>query len=217
MYRELMTVLKAFYTAAKAIQEHLKRADTERQQLALLTAQHCFAGLAETGRQLLELAGPKPLEKLANLSGDGLRDFSTVAQKLITHQRLRLDKLHGLVQDQQVIDLFDMSLRREIAEAIGDKEEGLYSIGAGLLFYCVFFRPSPESSAPQDLEQTAEIICATYPEIERGVISVPDAVEALDALTAMAQRYGEVLRLIVPVDRFMPLSKEAAKLAMVDG
>ena len=217
MYQALIAVLKVFYASATAIQEHRKRADTKRQHLALLTAQYCFAGFAETGRQPLDLAGPTPFDKITRLSADELRDFHAQVQRRISLQQARLGKLHGLVQDQEVIEIFDMSLRRQITEAMGDKEEGLYSIGAGMLYYFMFFKPSPDSDSPQDLEQTVELISAMYPEIERGIIAVSDAVEALDSLTAAAQRYGEVLRLIIPVDRFIPLSKEAAKLARVDG
>lgn len=169
MYQGLLTVLKAFYSAAMAIREHRKRADTDRQQLALLTAQYCFAGLAETGRQLLELSGPKPLAKLTGLSADELRDFSAVTQRHLSLQHARLEKLYGIVEDQQVIELFDMTLRREITEAIGDKEQGLYSIGAGLLYYLMFW-PSAESGKLQDLERTAELLCSPYPEIESGLI-----------------------------------------------
>lgn len=203
MLKELTAVLNAFYVAAKGLHEHFKRADTERQQLALLTAQYCFAGLANTGKQLLELTGPKPLDKLTSLSPEELRDFNAVTQRHMSLQQARLGKLHGIVQDQHVIELFDMSLQAEITGAIGDKERGLYSIGAGLVLYFLFMRPSPESSEPRDNEHTAELICAMYPEIEAGVISIPLAVKALDELNALAQRYGEVLRQLVPADRYL--------------
>jgi len=55
-----------------------------------------------------------------------------------------------------------------------------------------------------------------YPEIERGTIAVPAATQALDALSALAQRYGDVLRSVMPADQFLPLSKKAA-IGSVDG
>lgn len=216
MFKELTAIGKAFYAVAKAVYEHLKCADIERQQLALLTVQYCFAGLSDTGRQLLELAGPKPLEKVASLSAAELRDFSAQVQRHLSIQQARLHKLNNILQDQQVIELFDMSLRREISEAIGDKEDGLYAIGAALMFYFILTGPPPGSSDPRDFERTAYLISSMYPEIESGVISIPDAVGLLDELNALAQRYGELLKQIVPAERFLPLSREAAKLANVE-
>lgn len=216
MFQGLTTVAKTLWSAATAIQEFRKRAETKHQQLALLTAQYCFVGIAKTGRELLDLAGPKPLEKLMSLSADELRTFNALAQRHMALQLTRLQKLNGLLQDKEVVEIFDISLRREIEEAIGDKEQGLYSIGAGLMFYCVYLKVAPDSNKREDLKRTADLIADMYPEIEAGIISIPDAMEALDSLIAAAQRYGEVLKLIIPVDRFVPLSKEAAKLASVD-
>jgi hypothetical protein len=217
MYKQLIDIGKAFYSVAKAISEYQKRADIERQQLALLTAQYCFTGLADTGRQLLELAGPKPLEKVMNLTAAELLDFSAQVQRHLSIQQARLHKLHGILQDQQVIELFDMSLRREITEAIGDKEDGLYAIGAALMLYFILTGPRPGSTDPRNFKDTAYLVSGMYPEIERGVISIPDSIRVLDELNALAQRYGEVLRQIVPTDRLLLLSKEAAKLAIVEG
>jgi hypothetical protein len=85
------------------------------------------------------------------------------------------------------------------------------------MLYFTFTGRRPGSTDPRNFTDTADLVSSMYPEIERGVISIPDAVRTLDELNAVAQRYGEVLRQIVPADSFLPLSTEAAKLEIVEG
>lgn len=213
---QLIKVLEVVFKTAERIREHGRKVSNERQQLALLTVQFCFVGISETGRELLELSGSQPLRHLTNLSADDLRNFNALAQRHISIQLGRLQKLHGLLEDETVLDLFDTSLRSEIRDAIGDKEQGLYSIGAGLLFYVFLLRPALDSQKPEDLERTAEIICAMYPEIERGIISVEKAKKMFDSIVELNQRYKQILHRIIPAEAALRLSNEASKLANVD-
>jgi hypothetical protein len=213
---QLYDLFKIIYEAAKRVVHYGRELKIERQQLALLTVQFCFVGLASTGKALLKLSGPEPLRKLQGLSQDDVRDFNALIQRHISVQLARLQKLHSLLQDEIVLDLFDTSLRSQIEEVIGGKEQGLYSVGAGLLFYVMFIGPPPESAYPGDLETTANIICAMYPEIEQGVISVEAATQALDSLAELNQRYQEILHRIIPSDALLRLSGDASKLANID-
>jgi hypothetical protein len=54
-----------------------------------------------------------------NLRAVELLDFSAQVQRHLSIQQARLHKL----QDQQVIELFDISLRREITEAIATRKK----------------------------------------------------------------------------------------------
>jgi hypothetical protein len=213
---ELTKVLGAAFKCAQRIADRGRQVSQERQQLALLTVQFCFAGIAKTGEDLLALAGAEPLQKLRGLSKEELRDFNAMAQRHISIQLGRLQKLHALLQDQVVLELFDVSLRSEIEEAIGDKERGLYNVGAGLLYYMMLLRPAIASQAPEDLERTADILSALYPEVQRGIIAVEPAIKALESLREVNARYAEVLHRIIPAEAALRLSAQASKLGKVD-
>jgi hypothetical protein len=212
----LLKLSEVLVKAAKRITDYRKNVSEERQQLALLTMQFCFAGLAKTGKQLLELAGTEPSRKLERMSAEDLRTFHAITQRHISIQLERLQKLHQILNDQLVLDLFDFSLRSEIEALIGDKEQGLYSIGAGLLFYLMLLRPPPGSRKPEDLKRTADIICAQYPEIEEGVIAVEQAARTLEAMNEVNDRYREILNRIIPATVALRLSNDASRLAAVD-
>lgn len=216
MLEQLYKLFKIIYEAASRLVDYTREVHHERQQLALLTVQFCFAGLASTGRALLDLASSQPLRRLRELSQDDLRDFNAMVQRHISIQLARLEKLHNLLQDEIVLDLFDTSLRSQIQEVIGDKEQGLYSVGAGLLYYVKFIGPAPNSGELKDLEQTADIICSLYPEVGRGAIAIEEAAQALDSLEELNRRYREILHRIIPSDVLLRLSSDASKLASID-
>jgi hypothetical protein len=217
MLEGLAAVLEACFTAAKALLDRRETVSKERQQLALLTVQFCFIGIADTGEKLLELAGPRPLATLQRMSVDELKIFHALAQRHMSIQLARLEKLNGLLTDREVIDLFDTRLRREIMLAIGDKSKGLYSIGAGLFFYLIFnTNPTGESTEPRDLERSANLISCMYPEIEDGLISIQNAIESLTSLRANAIRYGEIVRQIIPNSDLPKLTTRAIELAHVE-
>lgn len=217
MIEDIAAILEACIAATKAVLDRSEKLTKERQQLAMLTAQFCFIGIAETGAKLLELSGPRPLETLKRMSVDELREFHALVQRYISIQLARLKKLHALLQDQQVVELFDPKLRQQIEQAVGGKSAGLYSIGAGLLFYTVFnTNPNGESTEPKELERSADIICCMYPEVKAGFIAIPQATEALARLQATALRYGEIVRKIIPGEQIHSLSKQAAELASVE-
>jgi hypothetical protein len=214
MLEGIATILETCLSAAKIILDRRGKLENERQQLALLTAQHCFLGVAETGERLLALAGPRPLVKLQGMTVAQLKDFHAEVQRCISIQLARLKTLHALLEDQQVVELFSPGLRQRIQDAVGGKSEGLYSIGAGLLFYLVFnTNPKGDSTDIRELERSANVICCMYPEVEAGLISVQDAVEGLSRLRSAAIQYGEVVRQIIPGAELLSLSKRAAELA----
>ena len=103
MLEGIAALIDTCLSAAKAILDRRAKLETERQKLALLTAQYCFVGIAETGARLLELAGPHPLVTLQNMTLDQLKDFHAEAQRLLSIQLARLKKLHALLEDQQVV------------------------------------------------------------------------------------------------------------------
>ncbi len=217
MLEGIAALIDTCFLAAKAILDRRAKLDTERQKLALLTAQYCFVGIAETGARLLELAGPRPLVTLQSMTLDQLKDFHTVAQRLLSIQLARLEKLHALLEDQQVIELFSPCLRKQIQNAIGGKSEGLYSIGAALFFYFMFnTNQKGDSTDTRELERSANIICCMYPEVQSGVITIQSATDQLSHLRSMALQYGEILRQIIPPSELLSLSKHAAELAIVE-
>jgi hypothetical protein len=217
MLEGLAAVLEACFSAAKALLDRRATVTKERQQLALVTVQICFIGIAETGEKLLELAGPRPLATLQRMSVDELKIFHALAQRHISIQLARLEKLNALLTDKEVVDIFDIRLRRQIKLAIGDKSKGLYSIGAGLFFYFIFnTNPTGESTEPRDLERSANLICCMYPEIENGLISIQDATVSLTRLRTTALRYGEIVRQIIPSSDFLKLTTRATELVYVE-
>ena len=72
-----------------------------------------------------------------------MRDVNAMIQRLISLQLARMEKLQGLLHDEIVLDLFDTLLRSQIQEVIGDKEQGLYFVGACLIFYVKIFGRRP--------------------------------------------------------------------------
>ena len=216
MIEGIAAILEACVTAAKALLERMAKVQADKQQLALLTTYYCFIGLAATGKQLLDLAGPVPLEKLQRLSQAEFREFHALAQRLISIQLQRLEKLNAILHDQDVIDLFDPTLRVRIEKAIGDKEEGLYGIGAGLFFYFMLGGKFGKEDSPEaKLTYLADIVISMYPEVERGVIAVDAAVAGLNSISETASAYGTIVRQVIPSDKLLALSQNASELARV--
>ena len=216
MIEGLTAVLDTCITAVKALLEREAKLQLEKQQLALLTTYYCFIGLATTGRELLELAGPVPLQTVQRLSKAEFQEFHALAQRLISIQLKRLEKLNAILNDQVVIDLFDPILRAHIAKAIGDKEEGLYGVGAGLFFYFVLGGNFGKEGSPEsELINLADVVISMYPEVESGVIAVNAAIGGLNTLSETASSYGTIVRRLIPSDKLLALSKDASELAWV--
>lgn len=216
MIEGIAVILETCITAAKALLERKSNVKMEKQQLALLTTSYCFIGLAATGKQLLDLAGAVPLQTLQRLSQTEFQEFHALAQRLISIQLQRLEKLNATLNDQDVLDLFDPTLRVRIVKAIGDKEEGLYGIGAGLFFYFMLGGKFGKED-PLESEHTymADIIISMYPEVERGVIAVEAATVGLNALSETASTYRTIVHQLIPSDKLLALSKNASDLARV--
>ena len=216
MIEGIAAILETCLTAAKALLERKAQVKTEKQQLALLTTYYCFIGLAATGRQLLDLAGPVPLQTLQRLSQAEFQEFHALAQRLISIQLQRLEKLNAILNDQDVLDLFDPTLRVRIEKAIGDKEEGLYGIGAGLFFYFMLGGKFGKEDSPEsELTYLTDIVISMYPEVERGVVAVDAAIAGLNALSETASAYGAIVHQLIPSDKLLALSKDASELARV--
>ena len=143
MLAELKTITETIIAAVRSVMTYAqgtRRAETLR---TLLTAHYCLRLIAQTGRELVALAGPNPREKIAALLPGDRTEYWVTCQRHLSLQLARLLFLHDVLYGQPVVDLFDPALRADIDRAVGDKEEGLYGIGAALQFHFML-GPFPE-------------------------------------------------------------------------
>jgi hypothetical protein len=193
-----------------------------RQQLLvdLLATYYALRNVCDVGNRLLEAAGNDPVQRATTLSGPAREEWTTKCHLLMMAQRQNLSHLASLLlyEGLPIVDVLDPDLRSELKTVIGNKEQGLFAIGAALEIY-MFFGPLTE----QDEERTYGEETARFRQAARilELLFTPDrepfeirsVLFDLKKLRKLAERFRAVVAQLCPAERLLEISAEAERRA----
>lgn len=194
--------------------------DRRRRQL-LLELQEAFfilGGLIETGEELLVIAGDKPTLKIDYLTRQQMKEHYTFCQSRLSLQTYRMQRLGKIFLSTPFLDFLDPPLRAELKRVIGDKENGLYNVGAALFFHQMFgsarFQDEPEEEAERRITQKqAEFIESLYGVFQDKEVDLTMQRQIIAKLKDLHLRLSRVINDMCSVEEKVILSSKAAELA----
>lgn len=115
--------------------------------------------LIKTADELLYLVRDRDRDILiiSDLTNDELQQHYTLVQSKLTLQLQRLQRFGDIFISNPTIDLLDTEIKNELEKAIGEKGEGLYSIGAALFFNQMLGSTSKENEPEEDYMESDQL------------------------------------------------------------
>lgn len=216
MFAELKIFVDVLTKAIPAAFKHLK--DRKRREVLLELQESFFIlqGLQESGARLLELAGPEPVLRIRDLPREHMEEHYVRCDMQLRQQLYRLQRLGDIFLKKPFLDFLDPTLRAELDRAIGDKGEGLYSAGAGLLFHFMLgearYQDEPEEPYRMRIaEKQADFIAKLFE--DRDTIDLAKQRAILEQLEPLQRRLGEAINAVCTMDERIELAGQAEALA----
>lgn len=215
MFESLSKFISALANALPKLYQLYKDGKHEEKITELMECYFVFGGLIETADELLLLAKDRESIVFSELSTVELNQQYSIVQSKLTIQLQRLQRIGDIFLSNPTIELLDPEIRSRLKSAIGGKENGLYSLGAGLFFNRIFgsARKSDESDDEHLLRVVKEKYEFTNSILRTSSISVSEQKDILCELKNLRKQYGGLLNDLTDSKEKTLLSLKAKEFA----
>jgi len=217
MLEGLGNFLNSLIGALPALYEKYREGLQDERIVELFESYFILGNLLETADELLSLARNRDVIEFSKLSEEELEEHYAIVQSKITIQLQRLQRLGDIFLQNPTIDLLDSSIKRGLKSSIGDKENGLFTLGAGLFFNQVFGAAAKAPEVETDRERMERVVDEKYRFIsdltEPEKMSVKDQRIIVYELNELRNRYREILDDVAEPKHKILLASKAQQLA----
>lgn len=217
MLEGLGKFLNSLIGALPALYEKYREGQHEERIVELFESYFILGDLVETADELLSLARNREIIEFSKLSEKELEEHYAIVQSNITIQLQRLQRLGDIFLQNPTIDLLDPRIRKNLKSSIGDKENGLFTLGAGLFFNQIFGTGSSVPEVETDRQRMERAVDEKYCFIsdltESEKISVKDQRIIVSDLRELRSRYRDMLNEVTEPKHKTLLASRAQQLA----
>jgi len=215
MIESLKFFLNALISAVPKLYGLYNKGRQEDKIIELLESCFILRDLIQTAEELLELVIDKQEINFLEIESNELEYHYCIVQAKLTIQLQRLQRLGDIFLSNPTIDLLDINIKKRLKKAIGGKEEGLFAIGADLLFNQIF--SCTEKKGEPDSERMPRIIKEKYDFAHRITggyqIALTEQRAILQELKSLQQQYISVLNDVLEPNHKLMLATKAEELA----
>ncbi len=202
--------------------KYQKRQSKEKVLSELLEFNFILADLIGTAEKLFKLIKRNEKINYETIDKNKIKINYNLIQTYLTIQLQRLRRLGDIFIDNPSIDLLEPNLRKQFNDIIGDKEKGLYSIGAALFFNQIFGgcqkqNEKPDESLRRVAKEKYKFACNLYGLNYKRPFQINKQKEILSNLKILRNKYVEALGKITSSDEKIFLAKKAKELANKHG
>ncbi len=219
MLKGLKLFLNALINAGPILYGIYNKGKQEKKIIELLESCFLLRDLIETAEELLELVKNKDEIDFLELDVKELEKHYSIVQAKLTIQRQRLQRLGDIFLSNPTIDLLDPNIKTKLKKALGGKEEGLYAIGANLLFNHIF--GSARKQDEPDNERMLRVVKENYEFVhsimDGNQFSLSEQRTILHELKDLHNQYNSTLKDILEPKHKLILASKAEKLAAQSG
>lgn len=217
MLEGLSNFLNSLIGALPALYDKYREGQHDERIVELFESYFILGNLLETADELLSLARNRDVIEFSKLSEEELGEHYAIVQSKITIQLQRLQRLGDIFLQNPTIDLLDSSIKRDLKSSIGDKENGLFTLGAGLFFNQIFGAAAKAPEFETDRERMERVVDEEYRFIsvltEPEKMSVKDQRITVYELNQLRNRYREILDDVAVPKHKTLLGSKAQQLA----
>jgi|TARA_R110002072_G_C7976024_1_gene535453 hypothetical protein len=217
MLEGLGNFLNSLIGALPALYEKYREGQHDERIVELFESYFILGNLLETADELLSLARGREMIEFSRLSENELEEHYSIVQSKVTIQRQRLQRLGDIFLQNPTIDLLDPSIKKDLKSSIGDKENGLFTLGAGLFFNQIFGTGSEAPAGETERQQMERMVEEKYRFIsdltEPEKISVKNQRIVVSDLEEVRKRYREILHEVAEPRHKTLLASKAQQLA----
>jgi hypothetical protein len=138
MFDSLIKFSNALISAVPKLYSLYSDGKHEDKIVELFESFFILSSLTKTADEIISLARDRDVIIFSELSEEELTEHYSIVQSHLTIQFQRLERLGDIFMSNPTIDLLDSKIKSDLENAIGDKEIGLYNLGAGLFFNQMF-------------------------------------------------------------------------------
>ena len=209
--------LNSLVNAVPALYEKYKEDQHDTKIVELFESYFILGNLLETADQLLTLARGREIIEFAQFSEEELEEEYDIIQSKITIQLQRIERLGEIFLRNPTIDLLDSTIKRDLKLSIGDKRNGLFTLGAGLFFNQIFGIGSKRPESETQRESIEKAVNEKYQFIsaltEPEKILVKEQRIIVSDFEALRKRYQEILFEITDPKHKILLASKAKEFA----
>ena len=215
MLEGLTKFLNAVTNAVPKLYAFYRKGRHEQKIVELLECFYIFGDLIQTAEELLDLVRDKEEVVFSELSRDELSENYSLVQAKLTIQSQRLKRLGDFFLSNPTIELLDVDIKDELKKAIGSKEQGLFSVGAGLFFNQILGTAGREGEDKDDrfkrIVKEKYEFAGSLVNIDR--VSVSEQSKIFEDLKLLRKRYRECLDSVVEGEHKTLLAAKGKELA----
>lgn len=174
-----------------------------------------LTSLTITADEIIRLARGRDVIRFSELTDKELEAHYSHVQSYLTLQFQRLRRLGDIFMSNPTIDLLDSKIKLDLQSAIGGKEKGLYTLGAGLFFNQIVgnARKENESEEARKVRIVKEKYDFAASVTKADSIEVSEQAEIINNLKELSQRYRSLLDNLVEPKYKILLAKRAKELS----
>jgi hypothetical protein len=215
MIEGLKFFLNALINAGPKLYGLYNKERKEEKIIELLESCFILRDLIQTAEELLELVIDKQEINFLELESNELEEHYCIVQAKLTIQLQRLQRLGDIFLSNPTIDLLDTNIKKRLKKAIGGKEEGLFTVGAGLFFNQIFGCAGKQDEP--DSERIPRIVKEKYEFVQSIMggdqISLAEQRAILQELKSLQQQYISALKDVLEPSHKLILASKAEELA----
>lgn len=215
MLDSLIKFLNTLVTALPQLYSFYRNGKHEDKIVELFESYFILTSLTQTADELISLARGRDILVFSELSDKELQEHYSLIQSHLTIQLQRLQRLGDIFMSNPTIDLLDSKIKSDLNVAIGDKEKGLYNLGAGLFFNQVFgsSRIEGESESLRKVRIVREKYEFAASITKTDSISVKQQTNIVTSLKILSEKYRALLEDIAEPEHKTLLASKAKELA----
>jgi hypothetical protein len=217
MLQELKAMLGVLTKAAPALYAIYKREQKNEKIVELQESVFLIRDLIITADELLSIVKDKKELNFSVLPRAELTKHYDEVQTKLTIQFQRMQRLGDIYLDNPTIDLLNADLKQEFKEALGDKERGLFSLGAGLFFNLILgFGAERDQNETEDeyfKRITKEKVDFAASIVDFDSFSLEEQRNIVGELKRLQQSYIEALDKVMDANDRLMLAETAEKNA----
>ncbi len=179
--------------------------------LRMLETYFLLKDCLDEGYALIEEAGPRPVEKLRNMSDVEAKAWVRCCDYILQKQSRRLAILQKYLIGQDHLTVINPELQEKIIQAVGskfDRVTTLHEIGAALLFYSMF----PLAESPEEKVRYIIVMSGS----RRDTIPLPKVRREVKSLSEALEQYRQVIDRLITREELVSLSKNARKRTLFE-